>query len=367
METIAFARGVPAPEMLPVDELQACAQRAFAADPVSVLSYGTGGGYAPLRAHLAEQHGVEASRIVVTSGSLQGFVLLAEVLAARARAAGREPVAIVENPTYDRPLILLRRAGWRVEHVRMDADGLDLEALRETAAGGPADLLYTIPTFQNPAGATLAETRRDAVLDIAREAGILVLEDDPYGLLHFTAPAPRTLFERATGDDAVVYSSSFSKTISPGLRVGYLVMPTTLAGELERVANDTYISPSLLAEAIVLEFLRSETYLANLESLRTQLAQRCDLLCSALERHVPEATFARPGGGYFLWAELPGVPTSTLLGASAERGVSFVPGEAFGPGNEHALRLAFSSPAAATIEEGVRRLAGALASIATRA
>ena len=366
METIAFARGVPAPEMLPVPELQEAAPRAFAADPVTLLSYGTGGGYGPLRSHLAEQHGVEPSQVLVTSGSLQGFVLLAEHLAAEARAAGREPVCVVENPTYDRPLILLKRAGWRVEHVRMDGDGIDPDELAAVLERETVSMIYLIPSFQNPAGNMLSEERRGRVLELAERHGVPVLEDDPYGLLHFETPAPATLYSRGSGAE-VVYSSSFSKTVSPGLRVGYLVLSKERAGAMERIANDTYISPSLLAEGATLEFLRTPAFEENLVSLRRQLSERCDTICTAIDENFPEATYVRPQGGYFIWVELPGVSTAELLGASSGKGVSFVPGDAFGPGNESAVRLAFSSPPKAEIAEGIRRLAGALETLTTRA
>src|SRR5579864_5650825 len=172
MDVVSFARGVPAPECLPVDELADCAKAAIERDGKAVLSYGPGGGYGPLREWIAERHGVEPARIVVTSGSLQGFVFLAEQLV--------QPGAriLVEAPTYDRPLKILARLGARVDGLPMDDDGLQPDALEQALATGekPA-FLYTIATFQNPSGRTLTTERRKRVVEIAREHDLLVLED----------------------------------------------------------------------------------------------------------------------------------------------------------------------------------------------
>lgn len=366
MDMIAFARGVPAPEMLPVDALRGAAARAFDRDPVKVLSYGTGGGWEPLRSLLAERHGVEHERIVVTSGSLQGFALLAEVIAARAAAEGRRARVVVEQPTYDRPLLLLERLGIEIVPVPLDADGVDVEALDAALATG-IDLAYLIPTYQNPAGATLTQDRRLAVLAAAKRHDVLVLEDDPYGLLHFDAPAPPTLFEQR-GDAPVAFSGSFSKTIAPGLRVGWLVLPVDLAAEVARLANDTYISSSFLGQATVHEFLVAGELEPSLERTRQLLAERCDRIVAALRSSLPDASFTRPQGGYFIWVRLPGgLDGREVLAAAAEHGVSFVPGASFGAGCEEHVRLAFSSPGLDQIELGVRRLAGACAAVVAHA
>jgi DNA-binding transcriptional MocR family regulator len=366
MDLIAFARGVPAPEMLPVDELRAAAARAFDHDPVKVLSYGTGGGWEPLRARLAERHGVESARVVITTGSLQGFSLLAQVLARRAADEGRRARVLVENPTYDRPLLLLERLGIEIVPIPLDADGVDPEALDAELARG-ADLAYLIPTYQNPAGATLTQERRQAVLDSARRHGVLVLEDDPYGLLHFDSPAPATLFAQR-GDAPIAFSGSFSKTIAPGLRVGWLILPTELAGEVATLANDTYISASFLGQATVDEFLAAGAFEPNVERARELLRERRDRIVRALESDLPGAEFTAPQGGYFIWVRLPdGLDASVVSAEAGEHGVSFVPGASFGAGNEQYARLAFSSPKLDQIELGVRRLADACAATLTHA
>src|SRR2546430_6150459 len=214
METISFARGVPAPECLPIEELGACAQSAVARDGATVLSYGSSSGYAPLRDWIAERHRVDPARVLITNGSLQGMVFLAE------RFAGER--VLVEEPTYDRPLKILAAHGVETTPIAMDDEGLDPDALAHALDSGrtPA-LLYTIPTFQNPSGRTLSEERRHRLAELAREHELLVLEDDPYGLVRFEGESPPTLFELdagARGAQQVAYASSFSKSIAPGLR-----------------------------------------------------------------------------------------------------------------------------------------------------
>lgn len=361
METIAFARGVPAPEMIPVDDIQAASEQVLSTDPVRILSYGTGGGYQPLREQVAEWHGVAPDRVILTPGSLQGLALLIQHLQL-ASTPGKAVRVTVENPTYDRPLILFDRAGFEVESVRIDDEGIDVAELADLLERTRPQLLYVIPTFQNPAGSTLSRQRRTALVEAARRTGTLVLEDDPYGRLHFTESAPPTLFSQA-GDAQVIYSSSFSKLVAPGLRVGYMVVPESLAARLTQLANDTYISPTLLGEAIVSRLIEAGRLDPAVERARSMLGSRCDALCAALDAHLPAATFTRPGGGYFLWADLGQcgcTNTGALLDVAARAGVSFVPGSAFGPGNDSAVRLAFSSPPSGLIEEGVRRLASAI-------
>src|SRR3954466_7128757 len=188
MTTISFARGVPAPECLPVELLAECAKRAIESDGTTVLSYGTGLGYAPLREWIGERHGVDPDRVLLTNGSLQGFVFLAS------RFAGAR--VLVESPPYDRPLKILAGLGADVEALPMDEDGLDPDALADALERGPRPaFLYTIPTFQNPSGRTLTLERRRQIVELARTHDLLVLEDDPYGLVRYGGEPLPTLFE----------------------------------------------------------------------------------------------------------------------------------------------------------------------------
>ena len=349
---------MPAPECLAVEELADCARAALERDGRAILSYGPGGGYGPLREWLAERHGVEPSRIVITSGSLQGFVFLAEQLV---RPGTR---VLVEAPTYDRPLKILTRLGAEIVPLEMDEEGLLPDAVEESLDAGEAPaFLYTIPTFQNPSGRTLSVERRLRLAELARERALLVLEDDPYGLVRYDGDPLPSVFELADAGEHIAYCSSFSKTVAPGVRVGWFVLPSALAAEVEALAVSTYISPPYLSQATVLEFLRRDSFEPNLQRVNGLLRERRDAMLDALARELPEdASWTRPEGGYFVWVELPsGPPSSELLTEAEEAGVTFVKGGDFFPGGrggECALRLAFSFVSPEEIAEGVSVLGG---------
>jgi 2-aminoadipate transaminase len=357
---ISFARGVPAPECLPVDDLADCARAAVERDGTTVLSYGPAGGYQPLRRWIGERHGVEPERILLTNGSLQGFVFLAQHLLAQ----GSKRV-LVESPTYDRPLLILKGLGAEVVPVPLDEQGVDPDALERILDQGPAPaFLYTIPTFQNPSGQTLSTDRRRRLADLAAERELIVLEDDPYGLIRYEGEPQPSLFslDRA---GVVVYSSSFSKTIAPGLRVGYFVLPDAVESALEAAAASTYITPVLLAQATVNEFVSRGLFEPNVERSTGLLRGRRDAMLSALDRTFPDDTrWSRPEGGYFLWLELPeGTRADTLLSAAEREGVTFVKGTDFG-GAPNTARLAFSFASPDEIATGVERLASLLPALA---
>ena len=361
MDTISLARGIPAPECVPVEELAECARAAVAADGETVLSYGSAGGYAPLRRWIAEEHGVPQQRVVITNGSLQGFALVAQVL-----ASGGERV-LVEAPTYDRPLRILGALGAEVAPVACDAEGLDVESLEvELRRGRRPAFLYVIPTFQNPTGRTLSADRRHRLVELAAEYDLPVLEDDPYGAIRFEGEPPPSLFE-LDGGQRVLFSSSFSKTVAPGMRVGYMVLPDRLAHAVESAAASTYITPALLAQATVHEFLRRGHLERNIQLVRSLLRARRDALLTALDEHLAwtGARWSRPEGGYFLWLDLPqGGNARALLHRAQQVGVSFIAGPDFYPwagGGRSSARLAFSYASPAQLAEATRRLGGLIA------
>jgi DNA-binding transcriptional MocR family regulator len=358
-DTISFARGAPSLDIVDVEGLKDAAARAFANDPGGTTAYGTAIGYAPLRAWIAEQHGVEPANVVVTNGSMQADAFLFDELV--------EPsdTVVVERPTYDRTLLALRQRLADIRMVELEPDGIDVDGVAALIEeGGSPKLAHIIPNFQNPAGYTLSGPKREALVGLAREHGFTIFEDDPYVSIRFAGdPLPTML--SMDRDDTVVYASSFSKTVCPGIRVGYLVGPAELIARIVKRATSTYISPNMVAQAIVHEFCQSGALQRSIETVRTNLKARVDALVTALERDLPDARFVAPEGGYFMWVELPeGTDVDKLFAAAGERGVTFVKGSDFlleGGGNT--LRLAYSGVTPEQIDAGIGRLAEAYTSL----
>jgi 2-aminoadipate transaminase len=346
--------------MTPPDELRAAADRALREDPVGALAYGAGSGYAPLRAWIAERNGVEPERVFVANGSLEAGMLLFETII--------EPgdSVVVEAPSYDRTLLGLQRRGAELTAVLLEDDGIDVGELERLLDGGlRPKLIHVIPNFHNPAGCTLSLDKRERLVELAAEHDFVIFEDDPYGELSFEGERLPTMLSLDSSEH-VVFASSFSKTIAPGVRIGYLIGPPPLIAQITTLAVNTYISPNMLAEAIVYEFCRSGAINDSIAHVKRALRERRDALVGALDRYIGEdATFVAPEGGYFLWVELPEeVDTEQLLVAASERGVVFVKGSDFMlEGGRNALRLAYSGVTPDQIDEGVRRLGEALSAI----
>jgi 2-aminoadipate transaminase len=358
--TISFARGAPSLDIVDVDGLSAAAVRAFESDPAGTTAYGTSVGYPRLRSWIADRHGVEPERVLVTNGSMQADAFLFEQLV----RSGDD--VIVERPTYDRTLLSLRGRGARVHAVELQPDGIDTDALASllSAPGGPQPTLaHIIPNFQNPAGYTLSYERRTRLLELAADHGFVVFEDDPYVELRFSGEGLPTML--SMDPERVVYASSFSKTVCPGIRVGYLVGPPDLIGAVAKLATGTYISPSMVSQSIVYEFCASGAIDHSIEVVKAALAERAQTLQEALQSDLPDAQFVAPQGGYFLWVTLPeGTSVNELFDAAAERGVSFVKGSDFLlEGGENTLRLAYSGVTPEQIRTGVARLADAYRSL----
>ncbi|HWX73942.1 MAG TPA: PLP-dependent aminotransferase family protein [Solirubrobacteraceae bacterium] len=358
---ISFARGAPSLDIVDVEGLREAAVRAFESDAAGATAYGTSVGYPRLRAWIADRHGVEVERVLVTNGSLQADAFLFELL------VNPGDDVVVERPTYDRTLLSLRNRGARVHAIELLRDGInteDLARLLGDRRGARPKLAHIIPNFQNPAGHTLSLHRREALLALAAQYDFAVFEDDPYVALRFTGESLPTML--SMDPERVVYASSFSKTVCPGVRVGYLVGPPELIGRVAQLATNTYISPSMVAQAIVYEFCASGAIERSIATVRSALAERALALEQALRLELPEAEFVPPEGGYFLWVTLPpGTDVAALQRAAEELGVSFVKGSDFMlEGGENALRLAYSGVTPRQIEEGVSRLAAAYRSLA---
>lgn len=350
MGLISFARGMPGSDLLPIAAFGDCAREALERDGATALQYGPPAGYPPLKAWIAERHGIDPGRVVVTNGSLQGFAFLARHFV---ESGSR---FFVEAPCYDRSLSILRKLGAEVEQIELADDGLDVDALAGLLREG--DVVYTIPTFQNPSGRTLSHANRVRLLELAADRGAMVFEDDPYGMLRFEGePIPR-LFELSGG--TTLFLSSFSKTVAPGIRTGYVLLPEELVSPIEALVLSNYVSPAIFVEAALLEFLTSGRFEPNLETVRDGLRIRRDAMISALGREMPDgAAWNHPEGGYFLWLDLPvGVEAEALLMRAGEEDVAFIKGSDFffHGGGEESARLAFSFATAPEIEEGIARL-----------
>lgn len=358
-QSISFARGAPSLDIVDVAGLKAAAARAFDEDPAGITAYGTALGYLPLRRWIAAKYGVAVEQVLVTNGSLQADAFLFDHLVRPGDAV------VVERPTYDRTLLNLRQMGAEVHAVTVRSDGLDTDELRSLLESGVRPkLAHIIPNYQNPAGVTLSLERRRALLELAAEYGFTIFEDDPYAEIRFRGeqlPSMLSLDEQGV----VVHASSFTKTVCPGVRVGYLIGPAELIAAIGKRATNLYISPGMVAQAIVYQFCASGDIDRSIATVRKALGERAKVLADSLRRHIPDARFTEPDGGYFLWVELPeDVHVDKLVPEAAARGVAVVKGSDFLlEGGEHALRMAYSAVTVDQIDEGVRRLAAAIESV----
>src|SRR3954452_16619239 len=364
MSTISFARGAPSLDIVDVEGLREASQQAFTDDPAGTTAYGTSVGYVPLREWIAEQHGVDVDQVLVTNGSMQADAFLFQLLVNAGDAV------ILESPTYDRTLLNLRNRGADIRMVPLETDGIDVDGLELLLRdeGVRPTLAHIIPNFQNPAGYTLSAPKRAKLLQLAAEFNFTLFEDDPYIAIRFEGEGLPTMLSQ---DEAgqVVYASSFSKTVCPGIRVGHLVGPAAVIKQIQAIATNTYISPNMVAQSIVNQFCRSGRIDSAIETVRTALRARRDALVAALERELPEARFAPPQGGYFMWVELPEeVDVAELERAAKERDVVFVKGTDFLlEGGANTLRLAYSGVTPEQIDEGITRLADAVHSLGVTA
>jgi DNA-binding transcriptional MocR family regulator len=272
---------------------------------------------------------------------------------------------VVEKPTYDRTLLSLQNLGGKVHQVTMAADGIDVDELRQLLESGLRPrLAHVIPNYQNPAGVTLPLAKRRALLELAAEYGFVIFEDDPYVDIRFRGEALPSMLSMDT-DNVVVHASSFTKTVCPGVRVGYLVGPAALIDAIAKKATNLYISPGMVSEAIVHQFCVSGDIDRSIATVSAALGERAKVLAEALRKHIPGATFTEPDGGYFLWVDFPeDVDVEKLFPVAMKKGVAIVKGSDFLlDGGNHSARLAFSAVTVDQIEEGVRRIAEAIEAV----
>ncbi|KSU70747.1 DNA-binding transcriptional regulator, MocR family, contains an aminotransferase domain [Pseudarthrobacter enclensis] len=364
---VSLAGGSPYLRSLPLDRLAETAARIIADDGLTALQYGAGQGTEELRTQICAVMAAEGitdaqpENVVITAGSQSAQDVATKLF------CNPGDVVLVEDPTYVGALNTFEAYQVQVETVPMDQSGLVPELLEARIAalqlaGKSIKFLYTIPSFNNPSGITLSAERRQQIVDICRTANILIIEDNPYGLLRFNGEPLAPL--RADNPDDVIYMGSFSKIFAPGLRIGWALVPAHLQRRYYLAAEAVTLCPPALNQMLVSAYLRDFDWQGQIRTYRSLYAERCRAMLSALEEYMPEgATWTSPEGGFFVWVTLPeGVDTYPLLHKAIDAGVVFIPGAAFTPSDEpsNKLRLAFSAVPPDAIREGVRRLAPVL-------
>ena len=366
-EVVSLAGGMPNLSALPLDAVGKLMGELVQTRGAQALQYGSGQGDPVLRELICTVmalEGIDASPedVVVTVGSQQALDLVTRVF------CDPGDVVIAEAPSYVGALGTFAAYQADVVHVEMDDAGLVPAALRDAiaavkASGKRAKFLYTVPNFHNPAGVSLAEERRDEILEICQSAGLLVLEDNPYGLLGFDAPPTRAIRARG-GEDDVLYLGSFSKTFAPGLRVGWVLAPHAVREKLVLAAEAAVLCPPQLNQMVVAEYLSTQDWQGQVSAFRGMYRERRDAMLDELAKQMPEGTtWTHPTGGFYVWVTLPGdLDSKVLLPRAVTARVAFVPGTAFyadeqGRSN---LRLSYCFPEPERIREGVRRLGGVL-------
>jgi len=350
---INLTRGMPPVEVFPVDDLIRSAEKALRRDPSVLLQYGRSPGYKPLREWLGHEHSVGPEQVLIGNSSLEIMAFIAQT------QLGPGKRAFVESPSYDRAITLLRRTGAEVVGIPLHEDGLDLAALEQAIRSGPPALVYVIADFQNPMGTTTSLAKRTRLANLAREYGFWIVEDAPYRALRYRGQEVPTLYSLAP--ERVLHMSSFSKTLAPGLRLGYVVGPADFIAKLAAWAVDTYIGPVFPTAGLVLEYCRAGLLGPNIEALKKLYAPRLEATLEALQKHLPQATWTHPEGGFFVGVTLPEGSDIVRLCAQAEAaGVKLTDGRGFFPNpadGSRFLRVPFCSVTPEEIDEAFARLA----------
>jgi 2-aminoadipate transaminase len=369
-EVISFAGGLPAPEVFPVERFQDACQKVLAKNGATALQYSTTEGFLPLREMIAgnlQRYGILATpdNVMLTSGSQQALDLIAKLLINRGERI------LVEAPTYLGALQAFNVFGADYVCVPTDNDGLRTELLEEALRSGPK-FMYILPNFQNPSGVTLSLQGREELVLLADKYGIPLIEDDPYGQLRYEGEhlPPLVLLDRENlrRDNGyklgnVIYLSTFSKTLAPGLRLGWIVAPEEVISKLVQLKQGADLHTSTFIQMVAYEVARDNFLDEHVKTIRRVYSERRDLMLSALEDQFPsEVTWTHPHGGLFLWVTMPeGTDCQVLLRDAVRENVAFVPGDCFYTEDKAGLRhmrLNFSNATPQQITEGVRRLAG---------
>ncbi len=358
-DVISFAGGLPAPELFPLEEVRRAADTALTRYGPAALQYSTTEGHPPLREWIGERAGIPAANVQIVTGSQQALDLLGKILISEG------DTVLVEAPTYLGALQSFQPYGPNYVQIPTDDGGIDVDALEAILKTTPAKLLYAVPNFQNPTGRTLSAERRRRLVELTGRCGVLVIEDDPYGQLRFTGEAAPSLYELGleyAGDvnsNHIIYCSSFSKTLVPGLRDAWVQAAAPLISKLVQAKQGADLHTPTLNQMIVTELL-DEVLPRQIELVRKAYGERAAIMLGHIEKEFPGGVdYTRPEGGMFLWVTLPeGIDSTRMLKRALSRNVAYVPGSPFFAlgGGENTLRLSYSNATPEKIEQGIQAL-----------
>ncbi len=364
---ISFAAGNPAPESFPVDAFNSFCEEIFATQSTLALQYGITEGYGPLRNAIFERNhrifdiGGDNDTCIVTTGGQQGIDLTCRIL------CNEGDTVICEEPSFIGALNSFRSYGCRLVGVSMDGDGINLEALENAMKNNPnAKFVYLIPTFQNPTGITMSAEKRKACYELAKKYDMLILEDNPYGELRFSGKDVPPIKALDT-DGRVIYCSSFSKLLSAGMRVGYLILNENIARKISVAKQCADVHTPMLFQLLCHKFLTEYDLDSHVANIKTLYAKKCKLMLDALDSCVPsEVEYTRPDGGLFIWGKLPKhIDPKAFIARLAENKLAVVPGATFMCDGEavcRGFRMNYSTPSDKQIVKGVQILADTLKS-----
>jgi DNA-binding transcriptional MocR family regulator len=364
-EVVSLAGGMPYVAALPQDLLAKAYNDMMKEKGLLAIQYGGGQGDLKLREQILELmalEGISASveDLVITTGSQHGLDMLAGLF------LDEGDVVLAEGPSYVGAIGIFRHYEAHIEHVYTDHDGMSPEALQESidkmkAQGKKIKFLYLVPNFANPSGVTLSADRRPAILEICKREHILIIEDNPYGLLYFDKPVPDAL--RSMDEDGIVYLGSFSKILAPGFRVGYVLAPPAIRDKMVLAQESALLCPSSFTQMMISEYLANADWQGQIDTFRGVYKERKDAALSAMQEFLPNLETTRPDGGFYLWVTLPeGIDSKAMLPLAVKELVAYTPGTAFygdGTGQRY-LRVCYSYPTPENIKVGIKRLANVI-------
>jgi len=364
-EVVSLAGGMPYVAALPQDLLAKAYNDMMKEKGLLAIQYGGGQGDLKLREQILELmalEGIHASveDLVITTGSQHGLDMLAGLF------LDEGDVVLAEGPSYVGAIGIFRHYEAHIEHVYTDHDGMSPEALQESidkmkAQGKKIKFLYLVPNFANPSGVTLSADRRPAILEICKREHILIIEDNPYGLLYFDKPVPDAL--RSMDEDGIVYLGSFSKILAPGFRVGYVLAPPAIRDKMVLAQESALLCPSSFTQMMISEYLANADWQGQIDTFRGVYKERKDAALSAMQEYLPNLETTRPDGGFYLWVTLPeGIDSKAMLPLAVKELVAYTPGTAFygdGTGQRY-LRVCYSYPTPENIKVGIKRLANVI-------